>query len=172
MSTHRLSSAPVDVPPVFLPHAIINVVDGGTITAMLDGEPVSSGPAPWSRSRFADLLDVLTLQGTRAVRVELHEVDGQVFTDIVQATKRTAVEAAPRTRRERRASSSAPLIEMSGEHFIPGEDVAVAIAMRIVKTSADGHARTVVDVRDLPPGATGVILFGRESGRTVARDLT
>ena len=162
--------------PPFLPHAIVTVATGGAITATLDGVPVEPGAfePPWCRNRFGDLLDALTLQGTRAVRVELREVDGQVFTDIVLASQRSAPEPQKPTPHEllRKPRSAPALVEVSGQGFIPGEDVSVAVGVSFADASPHGEVRAVLDLAHLPDAASEIVLVGRVSGKTVVRDLT
>lgn len=63
-------------------------------------------------------------------------------------------------------------MEVDGEGFVPGEDVAVAVIVSHTDAVGTGTARALVDLDDLPPDATGeVILFGRISGTTSVRRL-
>lgn len=66
------------------------------------------------------------------VRVEIHEYDGAVFTDIFHATRgeRVADKAPPTssTRRARHQTAQQPL-EIRDSGFIPGEDVTVAFML-------------------------------------------
>ena len=63
-------------------------------------------------------------------------------------------------------------MEVEGEGFVPGEDVAVAVIVSHTDAAGTGTARALVDLDDLPPDATGeVILFGRISGTTAIRRL-
>lgn len=70
-------------------------------------------------------------------------------------------------RRPSQARSAAPsempaMLERSGEGFLPGEDVAVAIVSWHASASPDGYARLVGTVKF--GAASEVILFGRTSG--------
>ena len=71
-----------------LPHVRITVTDTGTLDVSVDG---TAFPAPvrgvWSRERFGELLDAVTRDRTIAVRVEVREVDGAVFTDLIESAK-------------------------------------------------------------------------------------
>ncbi|CAM2794835.1 hypothetical protein [Skermania piniformis] len=177
---HHFGDQEPDV-PVDLPNVIVTVAANGTLTAAVDGvahpQPVAGA---WTRATFGTLMDEITKDRTVSVRVEVRECDGGVFTDIIHARKpapraRAAEqEPVPGTRRGRRAAAPrAPrLMEVDGEGFVPGEDVAVAVIVRHTDAAGTGTARALVDLDDLPTGATGeVILFGRISGTTAIRRL-
>lgn len=168
--------------PVDLPNVVVTVAADGTLTAAVDGiaHPQPSAGA-WTRATFGPLMDEITKDRTVSVRVEVRECDGGVFTDIIHARRPTppvrvvAQAPVPGTRRGRRAAAPrAPrLMEVEGEGFVPGEDVAVAVIVSHTDAAGTGTARALVDLDDLPPDATGeVILFGRISGTLAVRRLT
>ena len=71
-------------------------------------------------------------------------------------------------RREvREADRDIELLELAGEGFIPGEDVAIAVVLRESRADRDGRAHAVVDRLAAPLGITDVILFGATSGTLV-----
>ena len=167
--------------PVDLPNVIVTVAADGTLTAAVDGiahpQPAAGS---WTRATFGPLMDEITKDRTVSVRVEVRECDGGVFTDIIHARKRTPPvrvteqESVPVTRRGRRVATprALRLMEVDGESFVPGEDVAVAVIVSHTDAAGTGTARALVDLDDLPTGATGeVILFGRISGTTAIRRL-
>lgn len=167
--------------PVDLPNVVVTVAADGTLTAAVDGiaHPQPAAGA-WTRATFGPLMDEITRNRTISVRVEVRECDGGVFTDIIHARKRTppvrAAEQAPvpGTRRARRAATPrAPqLMEVDGEGFVPGEDVAVAVIASHTDAAGTGTVRALVDLDDLPANSTGeVILFGRISSTTAIRRL-
>ena len=167
--------------PVNLPNVIITVATDGTLTATVDGVIHPHPPAgAWTRTTFGPLMDEITKDRTVSVRVEVRECDGGVFTDIIHARKRTPPvrvteqESVPVTRRGRRVATprALRLMEVDGEGFVPGEDVAVAVIVSHTDAAGTGTARALVDLDDLPHGSTGeVILFGRISGTTSVRRL-
>ncbi|MFT3861161.1 hypothetical protein [Micropruina sp.] len=160
---------------------VVTVAADGTLTAAVDGiahpQPASGA---WTRATFGPPMDEITNDRTISVRVEVRECDGGVFTDIIHARKRTPParaaeqEPVPGTRRGRRAATprTLRLVEVEGDGFVPGEDVAVAVIVSHTDATGTGNARALVDLDDLPPNATGeVILFGRISGTTAIRRL-
>lgn len=142
----------------------------------LDGrEFLPNDPATeWSRDRFGELLDVLSDHRTRAVRIEVHEYDGTVFTDIVHATRRDRAAAEPPVRgatRRPRHRTTHQLIEIRGSGFIPGEDVTVALTLSSAEGAADGTARAAVDLSHIAAQNAELMLIGRISGVIVVERL-
>ncbi len=165
--------------PVELPHVLVTVGKDGTLTATVDGAPFPSpdGTA-WTRATFGPLMDAITKDRMIAVRVEVRESDGSVFTDILRTRKpRRAVTPfetpVPETRRSRHARRVQRLAEVTAGGFVPGEDVAVAAIFSHTDATGTGEARALIDLDDLPEGSSReVILFGRISGTLAVRRLT
>ena len=165
--------------PVELPHVLVTVAADGTLTATVDGTPFASPDAgDWTRATFGPLMDAITQDRTIAVRVEVRENDGSIFTDILRTRKpRRAVAPsdtpALETRRSRHARRVPRLAEVTAEGFVPGEDVAVATIVSHTDATGTGEARALVDLDDLPEGSSReVILLGRISGTFAVRRLT
>ena len=59
------------------------------------------------------------------------------------------------------------LLELVGEGFIPGENVAIAVVLRESRAASDGRGHAVVDRLAAPRGITDMILFGTTSGTLV-----
>jgi len=138
-----------------------------------DFPPPDLGPK-WNRARFGELLDALSEHRTRTVRVEVHEYDGAVFTDIIHATRRecTAAEALlPDATRRAGHRPRHELIEVRGAGFIPGEDVTVALSVSSAEGPADGTARAVIDLNQLTHEKSEILLVGRISGVIVVERL-
>ncbi|TBT85991.1 hypothetical protein ET989_06005 [Propioniciclava sinopodophylli] len=144
--------------PVELPHVLVTVGDDGTLTATVDGTPFASPDASaWTRATFGPLMDTITKDRTIAVRVEVRECDGTVFTDILPTRKpRRAVAPSenpvPETRRSRHARRAPRLAEVTAEGFVPGEDVAVATIVSHTDATGTGEARALIDLDDRPDG--------------------
>ena len=164
--------------PVELPHVLVTVAEDGTLTATADGPPFPSPDAgAWTRATFEPLMDAITKDRTIAVRVEVRESDGSVFTDILRTRKpRRAVVPSeapvPETRRSRHGRRGPRLAEVTAGGFVPGEDVAVATIVSHTDATGTGDARALIDLDDLPDGTHEVILFGRISGTLAVRRLT
>ena len=74
--------------PVELPHVLVTVAEDGTLAATVDGTPFASPDVSvWTRATFGPLMDAITKDRTIAVRVEVRENDGSVFTDILRTRK-------------------------------------------------------------------------------------
>lgn len=172
--------------PVVLPHVIITVTEAGALDVTVEGAPFPppQDTAPWLRSTFGDLLDAITEDRTIAVRIEVRESDGTTFTDIIRARRRTtpqptdAASADPRGKYVTKGRG-AELIEIIGEGFVPGEDVALAVIVSHTGATGTGLARALLDqahLSSLPCDGTGtptgeVVLLGRISGTTQVRRL-
>ncbi|GAA1553540.1 hypothetical protein [Brevibacterium picturae] len=174
-----------DETPVVLPHAVITVTEAGVLDVTVDG---ADFPAPeggtWTRSTFGTLLDGITQDRTITVRIEVHETDGTVFTDIIRARRRTTPQR-PKIESEDQhgkhatiKGNKAPepeLVEVTADGFVPGEDVAVAIIVSHTDATGTGAARTLLDKAQLGSllhdGAGEVVVFGRVSGTTHVRRL-
>lgn len=165
--------------PVELPHVLVNVAAGGTLTATVDGTTFASPDASaCTRATFGPLMDAITKDRTIAVRVEVRESDGTVFTDILRTRKpRRAITSpenpVPEARRSRRARRPPRLMEVTADGFVPGEDVAVATIISHTDATGTGEARALIGLDGLPAESTHeVILLGRISGTLAVRQLT
>lgn len=124
------------------------------------------------------LLDALTLNRTRTIRVEVRESDGTVFTDIIHTTRpimsthmpATPSTPAPVSQRARRGRIP-QLLELGGAGFIPGEDITVALTISSAESDARGVVRALIDLAQLAEYATEVLLIGNISGRIITEQL-
>jgi hypothetical protein len=149
--------------PVVLPQVVMTVLEDGTMTVTVDGAPHRREQfAPsWRREAFASILDHLTDQRRSAVRIEVHEADGTVFTDIITPIRRRPPEPEPPTT----APDLPELTVLRGTGYVPGEDVAVAVIVAHSEAASDGTARGLLTPELLALSATReVILLGRVSG--------
>ena len=167
--------------PVELPHVLVTVAADGTLAATVDGTPFPApGETAWTRTTFRALMDAITKDRTVAVRVEVRECDGSIFTDIIRTRTRTPRRAVavpekpvPETRRSRHARRVPRLMEVTADGFVPGEDVAAAVIVSHTDATGTGDARALIDLDTLPDTAgQEVILLGRISGTFAVRRLT
>ncbi len=172
------SEQELDVPAV-LPHVVITVTEPtGTLAVTVDGEdfPAPEDTRAWSRARFGELLDAVTEDRTRTVRIEVHETDGSTFTDIIRARRTptdTDPEQDPSESARSKPSGKQAAATVSGEGFLPGEDVAIAAVITGTTANEDGEVETRLTRRqkaNLRAGAE-VLVFGRSSGTTLVRRL-
>lgn len=180
MSTQNDAARRPEPPLVDLPLAVVTVGEMGAVSATFDGVDV---PPPidtdhWSRARFGQLLDVLTQERTRSIRLEVRESDGAVFTEIIYsrrgATSTPITEekqsVSPETRRARRGRPPR-LFEITCSGFIPGEDILVAAPVSTAEGNETGIARAVVDLDQLLSHTNELALIGYVSGRIVTKQL-
>lgn len=159
--------------PVVLPHVVMRVGDDGTMTVTVDGTdyPPEDPGRPWRRESFPVILDALTTTRRSPVRVEVHESDASTFTDIITSRPVPATRPVP-AESEAESPSPAHRVEVTGEGFTAGEDVAVAIIVDHAPASESGTLRHLLDTTHLDDAASddtggGVVLFGRVSGTVV-----
>ncbi|OJU39315.1 MAG: hypothetical protein BGN97_06890 [Microbacterium sp. 69-10] len=158
--------------PITMPVAVITVGDMGIVTVSFDGDDFLPPPfaPPWTRAAFGTLLDALTEHRTRTVRIEVHENDGSIYTDIIEAHRRTTTPepldpSQPETRRARRTKKPR-LVELHGSGFVPGEDITVAVVVTGTESDMQGNARALIDLDQLGEHLTEGVLLGDISGHT------
>ncbi|WP_392426057.1 hypothetical protein [Barrientosiimonas humi] len=159
--------------PVSIPTIVLDVHEDGTLTATLDGEPLNppDGAPPWQRSSFPHIIDHASHDRAVPVRVEVREADGTVFTDLIAARPRHTPEPTPAPATKKHAARQA-FHTLTGEGFVPGEDVAVAVITGHTDATGTGAVRALIDPARLIPDASGgpeVLLFGRISGTAIIR---
>lgn len=166
--------APVPA-PVSMPLIRLDVHDDGTMSATVDGEPLvpPPGEGTWRRSSFARIIDQVTTDRMIPARVEVTEADGSTFTDIIPATSRTTSPEPAPALPEPEPVAVPRLREVTGEGFVPGEDIAVCRIMAHTDASGTGTARALIDLgRDHPNTGDEVVLLGWVSGTFVVRSLS
>ncbi len=160
--------------PVVLPHLAITISDasmtgtdgGARLSATLNGEPypVPAGPGE-GRSALGPLVEQVATELGCPVRIEVREVDGSVFTEIVKPPPVQAVTGS--------AASSEPAeldaagfgrLEVGGSGFAPDEQVAVAVVVAHQTAGPDGCARLRLPAALLASRPGTVVLLGRASG--------
>ncbi|HRK47289.1 MAG TPA: hypothetical protein PK324_16775 [Nocardioides sp.] len=160
--------------PVVLPHLAITISDasmtgtdgGARLSATLNGEPypVPAGPGE-GRSALGPLVEQVATELGCPVRIEVREVDGSVFTEIVKPPPVQAVtgSAASWEPAELDAAGFGRL-EVGGSGFAPDEQVAVAVVVAHQTAGPDGCARLRLPAALLASRPGTVVLLGRASG--------
>lgn len=147
---------------------ILDIHLDGSMTVTIDGTPHLPEEGSWVRASFPQIIDHASEDRTVPVRVEVHEVDGTSFTELLPARPpRTAPAAEPAPKRKK---PSPALVEVTGEGFVPGEDVACCVIASHTDATPHGTARAVLDPKQVK-GAGEVVLVGRISGTVVTRSL-
>jgi hypothetical protein len=144
--------------PVAMPLVEVTVDTDGYLAVTLDREPYSADQA-LQRADLQRLVDGIAADLETPVRVEVHEVDGSTFTDIVTPEPRPADPATKQVQCKVLASA----FGISGGGFTAGEtvEVCVVVARRVADDEGTAQLR-------LPPTVLAdqpdVVLVGRTSG--------
>lgn len=173
MMRHARAADPHDreprVPPV-LPLIAVAVKSAAEVTISVDGVFIASGPI--DRASLGRVLTALVAEQGVPCRVELTEADGRRFADIVTPVPPSSRFAPPQPTPVVPPRAAPPsLHHIEGEGFLPGEDVGVAVVIRSGSADPAGHARALIEDRELPSGHFGVLLFGFESGTLHREEL-
>jgi hypothetical protein len=160
--------------PVVLPHLAITISDAGMTTgnggarlsATLNGEPypVPAGPGE-GRSALGPLVEQVATDLGCPVRIEVREVDGSVFTEIVKPPPAPVVTEAPASWEPAELDAAGfGRLEVGGSGFAPDEQVAVAVVVAHQTAGPDGCARLRLPAALLASRPGTVVLLGRASG--------
>ena len=145
--------------PVVLPLVQVRIDQDGALEITVDREPYHSD-GPLSRDGLRYLLDQITGDLASPVKVEIHEPDGSVFTDFI--TREPQHE--PHPHQVLRTPMASPPGEVSGDGFLPHEEVAVALIVAHQVASSRGTARLRLPPALLEGRPGAVVLLGRTSG--------
>lgn len=147
--------------PVVLPLVQVRFDDEGHLHIAVDHEPYETDP-PVTRQSLRQVLDEIMAELVSPVKVEIHEPDDAVFTDII--TSGTERDAQPQP-----VTSTMPSVpgEVAGGGFLADEEVAIAVVVAHQIANRDGTARLQLPVALFAGRSGAVVLLGRTSG-TVA----
>jgi hypothetical protein len=151
--------------PVVLPLVEVHIQEDGHLDVYVDHD-LHETSAPLTRDDLPSVLGEITSRLAAPVRVEVHEADGNVFTDIAlpNSVKRARPAAAEPTRFELSPG------EIGGVGFAPDEEVAVAVVVAHQAAGPDGSARLRLPPALLADRPGLVVLLGRTSG-TIATSV-
>ncbi|CUR58151.1 conserved hypothetical protein [metagenome] len=140
--------------PVVMPLVEVTIDKEGFLSVQLDREPYSADGTLQRDDLKGVLEDIAADLGT-PIRVEVHEADDSTFTDIMTPDR-------PKLRAVRPATAS--IGEVTGDGFLPNEDVAIAVVVAHQVASTDGTARLRLPPALLEAHPGLVILMGQKSG--------
>ena len=165
-----------------LPLVQVTEHEDATMSVLVDGEMFVSGPI--DRTALGQMLSAIAEQHASPARVELTDTDGRVFADIIHPPTRRSTFApplpAPTPLPELLTAAASPiatvrtvrvpsLLEVTGDGFVPGEDIEVAAILTSSSADPNGRGRGLLDLGLLPDGVRGLILFGIVSGTIIVR---
>lgn len=156
------------VVPAVLPQIVLEAVSADTLIATVNGDKITATPI--ARTEVHKTLSELVARLGTPTRVEVRELDGTVHADILTPPPPTADE--PETGGPETTRRAAPeLVEFSGDGYVPGEDVAIAVILRHTSADHTGRARALLDRAELTSGPGELILLGRISETNVIRSI-
>lgn len=148
--------------PVVLPLVVVRVSKDGLLDITVDREHYDTD-GPLTRDELRRLLTTIAADLASPLKVEIHELDEPVFTDFITLEPKPAVQPPKPVR----SSVSTSTGEVSGDGFLPDEQVDVAVVVAHQVANADGIARL-----RLPPallaGRPGVVVLVGQSSGTIA----
>jgi len=157
--------------PVVLPLVRVTVDVTGALSITVDDEPLSDASA-LTREELRPLLDRIATDRGSALRIEIREPDGKVFTDFHTPEATVASVSTPkpvshkRSGRDERPIASVRAGALTGDRFQPGEEVVVAIVVHRATSNSDGTLDLQLPVALLDRTAGDVVLVGEQSGAT------
>ncbi|MDQ1128999.1 hypothetical protein [Microbacterium sp. SORGH_AS_0888] len=147
------------VPPV-LPQIVLKAVSADTLIATVNGDRINATPI--ARTEVHTAVTELVAHLGAPTRVEVRELDGTVYADILTPPAQAADgRAASEPDTARRAAPE--LVEFAGDGYVAGEDVAIAVILRHTSADHTGHARALLDRAELADASGELILLGRIS---------
>jgi chromosomal replication initiation ATPase DnaA len=136
------------------------------LTVFVNGEHFLHGPL--NKDFRNHVTAAIAEQYGHPIRVTFHEKDGTTFSGvIVQPPRRVPAQRTQPHEHLTSLTSTTDNVEMTGEGFLPGEDVAVAVILHHSAARRDGQARAALTRREAPGGMDDVMLFGTRSGTLV-----
>ncbi|HEY9565592.1 MAG TPA: hypothetical protein VIR30_17635 [Nocardioides sp.] len=160
--------------PVVLPLVRVDVDNHGHLAVTVDEAPfpdIGAGEASTlSPADLRPLLDRIAVEHGSALRVEIHEPDGKVFTDFhtpEPPPRDRPPTAAPMQEAPIRRTTSWAQIgsgAVTGTGFAAGEEVAIAVVIYRHQAKADGTIELNLPVALLERHGADVMLVGATSG--------
>lgn len=165
--------------PVVLPLVRVDVDMQGRLTATVDDAPFpgidSDEESLLSRAELPSLLDRIASERDSALRIEIHEPDGKVFTDFhtpephggeKSSTPAAASPAHTQHAIPRLTTLSAQIGSgaVAAAGFADGEEIAIAVVIYRHRAKADGSINLQLPVALLERHQADVVLVGATTG--------
>ncbi len=133
------------------PVAVVASVDtAGRVNVAVRGRSVASAIG---REELGTVLSQVVEQHPGPLELLIREADGRDFLGALPSPRRDSVSELP-----------TDLVTLEADGFVPGEEVGIAVIVRLTSASSDGRARGVVAHVQAPGGSGDVLLFGLTSG--------
>lgn len=158
--------------PVVLPLVRVAVDDTGSLSVTVDDKPLPDETSGLTRGELRPLLDRIATEHESALRVEIHEPDGKVFTDFHTPEPPATPGPTPKpvshkhSAHDERPIATVRAGALTGGGFQPGEEVLVAIVVHRTTSNSDGTLDLHLPVALLDRTAGDVMLVGQASGAT------
>jgi hypothetical protein len=148
--------------PVVLPRVQVWIDLTDRLAVTVDREPydIPDNVIPAGRPALARILDEITTRLASPVRVEVHEADGAVFTDIITPRPTATTEM-------HEPGQAQPVTRPLHHAFAPGEEIVVAVVVSHATADHTGSAQVRLPAALMAKHHGAVLLLGRTSG-TVA----
>lgn len=160
--------------PVVLPLVKITVDGAGGLAVTVDDEPLPD-ETELTRGELRPLLDRIAAERGSALRVQIHEPDGKVFTDFHTPEPTTTPRPTPEpVTHPQNTPGRQPIVNVqagsvTGEGFQPDEQIAVAIVVHRAVSNSDGTFDLHLPVALLDRHTSDVVLVGEQSGACHAK---
>ncbi|NLE82094.1 MAG: hypothetical protein GX610_21455 [Rhodococcus sp.] len=161
--------------PVVLPLVSVTVDSTGALNVTVDDEPLPKQASGLTRGELRPLLDRIAAERGSALRVEIHEPDGKLFTDFHTPEPTTAPGPTPepvpylQNTRGRQPIVNVQAGSVTGEGFQADEQIVVAIVVHRTVSNPDGTLDLHLPVALLDRQTSDVVLVGEQSGACRAK---
>lgn len=144
-----------------LRHVLVRLRADGTMTISVDGQPL---PEPQcEHTRLGQAIAAIAEKSTSPLRVEVHEVDGTIWADILTPPQ-VANMGTPD-----HATGTEESFSITYEGFNPDEEVLIAEVARTVAADQEGRVRVLAHQDSTRH--RNVVIYGTVSGTIIAAGL-
>lgn len=143
--------------PIVMPHVDVRITEDGRATINVDGRPHDTGSAI-ARAHVRGILEQLAVELGTPIRVEVHEHDGDTFTDIVMPPTDSSDPSAANT------PGTEDNSECAAAGFLPGEELVFAYVVARPHADTNGKATLHIPPALLALNRDTLLLLGPMSG--------